>query len=1343
VKLLPKIVLSIVLPVLLGTAAVLYVLTGSWQRTLESELVESARRELVVRVATVPAALQSGRDTLRLMARAPVLREGSIAEIRRALQEWNHTTTDFEAFAFVDRDGLVYPADGPPVSVRDRPYYPMMARGEEVLAQPVISRLSGQPVLLLTVPIWDAQGQLASTLSGTIMLSRFFDRTVMNDRLRVGNFLLIDREGVLLAGGIDGENELLKRPVAQRSPNTAAVVEGVLAALAAEEVSPEVQVQVANDTLRVLHAPVPMVSWRLAFAEPESQLLAPLAKAQRMAWVVVIFAAMVALVLALLLFGMIVRPVRRLGEALHALQLGDRSVRAEERGEDELAELSASFNRMAESLGSSEARFAAMFDAAPFAVVVNRMSDGAFLEVNPAFQRAVGLGRDEIIGRTLADLGSVLDPEVQRQQQEVLLATGRLDNVETSSIDRDGNQHWTIYSSRLIELDGEQAVISMTVDITRQKQVEADLRESEASFNKLFELAPVPLAYSTDIVGYGGTCWNEAWYQNFGYSREEAEGRSGTDIGLWVDPADRGRYVEMALSSGGVTDFEVAMRRRDGSIRQCCIHGRFIVSAGRKLLMTAYLDYTEVRRAEAELREREIWLRSLFEVSPAGILVLDLNGKVTDCNRRFADMLGFAVNEIVGRQYLDLVLPEQIESARKGVGKMLVDPSMDVFSSERAYVRRDGSVLLGLLSARRLPNTEGSDGVLLVTVNDISDLRQAEAQRLESETKLQAVFNASPAAMIVSDVARNFASVAANDVWERQFMRSREEVMGLSGAEMGLWASVEDREKVLNTINRSGTISGFETWLIRGDGQRLLCRISASKVQAGDAELLVMVQEDVTELRRNETSLQKLNSELARQFDLVDAVARAQSNFIANAEATQAFESLLADLLQLADSEYGFIGEILTGEDGAPYLKTHAITNIAWNDETRRFYDEHAATGLEFRNLNTLFGAAILTGEPVIANAPATDPRRGGLPHGHPAMTAFLGLPIRVGGRLVGMAGVANRPGGYDLALVEWLHPLLVTIGQMVEARRAAVARQRAEAALRELNEELDVRVRERTEALNRTNQELSGALETLQRAQGDLVRSEKLAALGSLVAGVAHELNTPIGNSVTVASTLVENSDAFTEEMQGSLKRSVLVSYVDNSRRAAELLLANLQRAANLVSSFKQVAVDQTSEQRRHFDVAEVVREILAMLQPQLKKHPVDVITEIPPGLIIDGYPGPFGQVVANLVNNAAIHAFADVRDGATRGTIRIEASATSGRIRICISDDGVGIPSDHIDRIFDPFFTTRLGQGGSGLGLNIVYNIVTGMLGGEIRVESLPGKGTRFIVLLPEVAPADVSTH
>lgn len=1333
-KLLPKIVLAVVVPVLLGAGAVLYLLTGSWQRALEAELVEHARRALVARVDTVPEGLLAARDSLRLLARSPVLARGDIEHIRRTLHEWNRQTRVFEGFYFHSVDGRSYPADGN-AELLAAPDIEALKRGEELMARPLISRFSQRPVLQMVVPVHGPDGLPVGGLAGTIVLSSFFERTTADWQARDARFLLLDREGRLLAGGLDGNTAMLEEPDVSDAPKTFAIIAAVRSAQLAEEVSTNLRVSVDHGIYRVLHAPVPLVSWRLLFVQPEVSMLSSLAEAQKLAWVVVLVAGLAGLVLAILLYRFIVRPIRFLTRAQTSLQAGDRNVRAPETGSDELSRLGFSFNRMAESLGASEARFKAVFEASPFAVVVNRLSDGQYLDVNPAFERLSGFLRTDIIGKTGMELGLVVNVDEMQAQHAQLLATGRLDSVEAMGVDRNGEPRWTLYSSRVIELEGEAVAISMTVDITHLKAVEAALRDSEAGFTALFQLAPIPMAYTTEHEGYRGTHWNESWYKHFGYSREEAENRGGNDIGLWVNPEDRTRFVQLALVAGAVSDFEVDLRRRDGSVRQCNLYCQFIYSGGQQLLMTVYLDMTDSRRAETELRDRETRLRSLFEVSPAGIFVLDYMGRISMCNQRFADMLGHPVDYLLQRDYLEVVHPIHREEARNGIGKMLVDPAREVFAAERAYLGRNGEMLWGLLSARRLPPVEGNEDVLLATVNDISALRKAEAERRESDIKLQAIFNASPTAMIVSDAARNYASVAANDAWERQFMRRRDEVMGQSGAEMGLWASNEDRQKVLAAITQFGFVDGFETELVRGDGVRLRCRVSARKVLAGDAELLVMVQEDVTDLLRAEASLQALNQTLTQQFSLADAVARAQSNFIANAEATGAFESLLADLLQLAESEYGFIGEVLHDEGGAPYLRTHAITNIAWDASTREFYEKNVSGGLEFHNLKTLFGAAMVTGEPVIANAPAIDARRGGLPPGHPAMTAFLGLPIRVAGQLVAMAGVANRQGGYDQALVDWLQPMLGTIGQMVEARRAALARQAAEKALRELNDELDERVQERTQALNLINDELSGTLETLRRAQGELVRSEKLAALGSLVAGVAHELNTPIGNSVTVASTLVENSEAFAEEMQGGLKRSVLQAYVENSRRAAELLLGNLQRAANLVSSFKQVAVDQTSEQRRHFYVAEVVDEILAMLRPQLKKQPVVVRTEIAHGLVLDSYPGPFGQVVANLVNNAAIHAF---DDGRKLGVIMIEARACPGGVHLCVSDDGVGIPPDNIDRIFDPFFTTRFGQGGSGLGLNIVYNIVTRMLGGKVHVESRPGEGSSFIVQLPEVAPA-----
>ncbi|MFQ5598139.1 MAG: PAS domain S-box protein [Nitrospiria bacterium] len=183
---------------------------------------------------------------------------------------------------------------------------------------------------------------------------------------------------------------------------------------------------------------------------------------------------------------------------------------------------------------------------------------------------------------------------------------------------------------------------------------------------------------------------------------------------------------------------------------------------------------------------------------------------------------------------------------------------------------------------------------------------------------------------------------------------------------------------------------------------------------------------------------------------LLQAIGRAQEHFIRQTEPRQLFDDLLSDLLALTKSAYGFIGEVRHQADGQPYLKTHAITNIAWNDETLAFYEENAPEGLEFYHLNTLFGSVMTTGESVIANDPRNDSRRGGLPEGHPALDAFLGLPVCCGKTLIGMIGIANRPGGYDESLVAFLQPLLKTYGQIIEAFNAARHRKQTENALRD-----------------------------------------------------------------------------------------------------------------------------------------------------------------------------------------------------------------------------------------------------------------------------------------------------
>lgn len=273
--------------------------------------------------------------------------------------------------------------------------------------------------------------------------------------------------------------------------------------------------------------------------------------------------------------------------------------------------------------------------------------------------------------------------------------------------------------------------------------------------------------------------------------------------------------------------------------------------------------------------------------------------------------------------------------------------------------------------------------------------------------------------------------------------------------------------------------------------------------------------------------------------------------------------------------------------------------------------------------------------------------------------------------------------------------------------------------------------------ALRRAMVDTERALADLQRAQHSLVQSEKLASLGSLVAGIAHEINTPLGNSLTVATALGERVQALQRDFaDGALRRSVLADFIDEAAEACDILHRALVAAADQVQKFKQVAVDQASSKRRRFDLRDTVDQVLSTLRPQLRRTRHRLEVDIAAGIELDSYPGPLGQVIVNCFNNALVHGF----DGVDSGVLQVSASQPDDRrVRLTIGDSGRGIPREHLPRVFDPFFTTRMGHGGSGLGLNLVYTIVTGLLGGQVDLQSTPGRGTRVVVDIPLSAPLD----
>ena len=462
--------------------------------------------------------------------------------------------------------------------------------------------------------------------------------------------------------------------------------------------------------------------------------------------------------------------------------------------------------------------------------------------------------------------------------------------------------------------------------------------------------------------------------------------------------------------------------------------------------------------------------------------------------------------------------------------------------------------------------------------------------------------------------------------------------------------------------------------------------------QVGTRTAELVLQKEQAEQRKQEAEAQKEAVEQARRnIALLSDIGR---ELTANLDSEAIMANVYGQVRQLMDAPLFAIGLARTdGPPEYPYAVEHGRRVPAEGRFHPRVLGLGAyclATGEEILIADLPRDYARFSGlvRDVVGNAlPASDVAPEAL-----AVRSLLCVPILIGSRVLGIITVqSDRAVAYQNVQLDMLSTLASYVGVALDN---------------------------------------ADAYRQLKETQAQLAAREKLASLGALVAGVAHELNTPIGNSLLMASTLQDQTDDLAERFAGNtLKKSDLQTWIAAAREASVLIMRSLQAAADLVNSFKQVSVDQASTQRRRFDLGQACHEIAATMMNGVRRAGHTLELQVPAGIAMDSYPGPFGQVLINFINNALLHGF-----DAPGGHMRLSATALDGeRVRIEFSDDGRGIAPEHVSRIFDPFFTTRMGRGGTGLGLNIAYNLVTTLLGGTIRVDSRPGQGTTFILDLP----------
>lgn len=537
------------------------------------------------------------------------------------------------------------------------------------------------------------------------------------------------------------------------------------------------------------------------------------------------------------------------------------------------------------------------------------------------------------------------------------------------------------------------------------------------------------------------------------------------------------------------------------------------------------------------------------------------------------------------------------------------------------------------------------------------------------------------------------------DIVEKRLIRYSElESIGLHSPENGVLVS--EFIKLVHHEDRHGFLARFESYLkgeqssfeavyrVRGAGGSY--RWLRSRGYRANPSRVSGTTIDITEIKNGEQKLQELNAALEHQLSELEAAR----NSIANTENRRK--------LALWGSGCEFFEANLTTDT---LVRENHIAGLAYNALSDRLSDYWPFCHPEDLKLFNHSFIEHVTGKTPFYDITYRAKHQNG---------SWIWIQTR--GRAV----------GYDDA-----GRVVLFAGTNYEVTDLKLQ----EFALSELAAGLEARVHERT-------QDLSSALENLKRAQRQLVDTEKMAALGGLVAGVAHEINTPLGISVTAASHLAEQSLQIQRKLEsGELRKSDLSEFAVVAQQSSELVLANLRRASELVRSFKQVAVDQSSEQKRTIELGAYLSDILSALRPMIRKSQQKIEIDCAQEVHWNTFPGALYQITTNLVLNAINHAFPDGK----QGHIWIRANVNDGVLELCCDDDGIGIPKEIRERVFEPFFTTKRGQGGSGLGLHIVFNLVTQVLRGEICVTSVVDgelqnsegqaalSGTRFKVTVP----------
>jgi PAS domain S-box-containing protein len=894
----------------------------------------------------------------------------------------------------------------------------------------------------------------------------------------------------------------------------------------------------------------------------------------------------------------------------------------------------------------------------------------------------------------------------------------------TCSVIIDGARYrWVRIELCRVEWNDESCVQVMVNDVNDLEQTKLNLEAVRNQLQATLDAIPGAASWMTSDLTYMGI--NDKLAELYGKPQSFFIGRK---VGFFQPESDFAEFAKNFFLEKHQTQSAEIRITLNGQSRIYLLVGQKY-NKGNSAVFVA-LDITDRKRAEEKVKSSEKAFRRLVEYNP-GAIVVHCEGKIVYANSealrlgggdKREDLLGQPIERFVHPDYSDLIEKDVHKAQNRGLpGEPIVEK----------FVSLDGKTIDVEVTA--IPTMYHEKPATQVMFRDITKQNESIEIIRKSETLAKALIAKSPTGISIRD--RYGRLISVNNAWKKIWGHKEDDLINDFYREPS-FPGFDERDSYLKpyfkelrqVYEKGGSLELPEICLTdkQQNGPKWISQyFYALTDQKGNVEQVVILTADITE--RKEAA-----EALARKDRILQSVSQVAEILLGTSDLRSGMNDSLSCLGKASEVSRVYVFQNKTSRKGE--LLTSQI--VEWNTQGVKSQQDNP----EMKNIpliragyqrwyDTLGKGDVISG--LVKEFPACEK-----PFlNEQGIVSILVVPVFAENKWWGFIGFDHcvKEHQWSLSEIGALRSAAGIIG-------STIVRNLREIEIKSINEELEDRIAWRTRDLRNANQALEESLHTLQETYAHLVQSEKLAALGSMVAGIAHEIKTPIGIGVTAASHLAEKTDKFLSQIKlktESLEN--LLKFAESSNESARIILANLNRASELIQSFKQVAVDQSSEQKRVFYLKDYFQSVFLSLKPELKKvKNLKVDINCDKSIRLYSRPGVFSQILSNLVLNSIIHGFEN-RDS---GTITIDVSdASPDYLEIAVKDDGKGIPEQNRSNVFEPFFTTARGSGttaGSGLGLNLVYNLVTKNLKGTITCDSEETVHTTFLIKIPAATDA-----